>query len=218
MEVTALIFDMDGVIVDSTALHTDAWRLYLEQQGQDAFDIADRMLGKHNDELVRMFFPREALTAESIFEHGRRKEAIYRGMMAPVVESKLVPGVRDFILRHQSSPLAIATNAEPLNVDFILDATAIRSYFRVILDGHQVAKPKPFPDIYLAAAERLGQKPEDCVVFEDSLTGIAAARASGARVVGVSTTLPSFADADLTIQDFLDPKLEPWLQQLTVSR
>ena len=218
MKVTALIFDMDGVIVDSTAIHTEAWRVYLGQQGLDTVNIADRMLGRHNDELVRMFFAGESLTAGSISEHGFRKEALYRKMMAPVIESKLVPGVCDFISRHRDYPLAIATNAEPLNVDFILDASGLRSEFKVIVDGLQGARPKPFPDIYLTAAAKLGYKPEDCVVFEDSLTGIKAARSAGTKVVAVSTTLSSFADADLTIENFLDPKLEPWLQQLTVSR
>lgn len=214
----ALIFDMDGVIVDSTEIHTEAWRVYLNRHGLGTSDIADRMLGKHNDELVRMFFPADTLTPESIYNHGLHKEALYREMMSPIVERKLVPGVREFIVKQQNYPLGIATNAEPLNVDFILDATGLRSYFQVIVDGHQVAKPKPFPDIYLAAAQRLGFNPEHCVVFEDSLTGVVAARTAGARVVGVSTTLSSFTQADLTIRDFLDPDLEPWLQQLTVSR
>jgi beta-phosphoglucomutase len=217
-EVTALIFDMDGVIVDSTPAHTEAWRVYLDGYGLDTNNIADRMLGKHNDELVRAFFPAEKLTTESIYEHGVRKEALYREMMSPVIEDKLVPGVRDFLLRNRHYPLAVATNAEPLNVDFVLTATGLRSCFRVVVDGHQVAKPKPHPDIYLLAADLLGYDPENCVVFEDSLTGVEAARAAGARVVGVSTTLSAFADVDLTIRDFLDPKLEPWLLELTVSR
>jgi beta-phosphoglucomutase len=217
-EVTALIFDMDGVIVDSTPTHTEAWRVYLDRHGLDKGNIADRMLGKHNDELVRAFFPAESLTTESISEHGLRKEALYREMMSPVVTDKLVPGVRDFILRNKDFPLAVATNAEPLNVDFILTATGLRSYFRVVVDGHQVRNPKPHPDIYLLAANMLGVDPENCVVFEDSLTGVRAARAAGTRVVGVSTTLAEFADVDLTVRDFLDPRLEPWLLELTVSR
>jgi beta-phosphoglucomutase-like phosphatase (HAD superfamily) len=64
----------------------------------------------------------------------------------------------------------------------------------------------------------LGENPRDCVVFEDSLTGIRAARASGARVVGVTTTMAEFPDVDLTIQDFSDSKLEPWLHNLHIAR
>jgi beta-phosphoglucomutase len=216
--VTALIFDMDGVIVDSTAIHTQAWRVYLKDQGLTVDDIENRMLGKHNDELVRDFFAAQALTREMVIEHGSRKEAVYRGLMSPILQERLVPGVRDFILRRCDDSLGVASNAEPANVNFVLEATGLRPCFRVVLDGHQVARPKPFPDIYLDMANQLGYAPENCVVFEDSITGVQAARAAGMRVVGVSTTLPRFVGVDLTIRDFLDPKLEPWLQELTVSR
>ena len=74
--------------------------------------------------------------------------------------------------------MAVASNAEPANVDFVLDAAGLRPYFRAVLDGHQVSRPKPYPDIYLRAAEILGSVPAECVIFEDSLTGIRAARAA----------------------------------------
>jgi beta-phosphoglucomutase-like phosphatase (HAD superfamily) len=79
------------------------------------------------------------------------------------------------------------------------------------VDGHQVARPKPHPDIYLRAAELLGVPPEDCVVFEDSLTGIQAARAAGMAVVGVGTTHDELPGVGLEIRDFTSPALEPWL-------
>lgn len=217
MLVTALIFDMDGVIVDSTAIHTQAWRVYLKEHGLVVENIENRMLGKHNDELIRDFFPTQTLTRELILEHGNRKEAVYRSLMSPVLEQKLVPGIREFILRHCDRPLGVATNAEPGNVDFVLDATGLRRCFGAVVDGHQVTRPKPFPDIYVEVAKQLGYTPGDCVVFEDSATGVQAARAAGMRVVGVSTTLLDLADVDMTIRDFLDPRLEPWLQELSVS-
>jgi HAD superfamily hydrolase (TIGR01509 family) len=209
---------MDGVIVDSTAMHIQAWEVYLKQHGLAAEELGSRMLGKHNDELVRELFPRELLNDDLIYEHGLRKEALYREMISPVLGEKLVPGVRDFILRHSTKPLGIATNAEPANVDLILDFVGLRSFFRAIVNGHDVARPKPFPDIYLRAAGMLGYAPPNCVVFEDSMTGVKAAREAGAKVVGISTTLSTFTDVDLTISDFMDPRLEPWLQELTVSR
>jgi beta-phosphoglucomutase len=217
MLVTALIFDMDGVIVDSTPIHTQAWRVYLKEHGLVVDNIESRMLGKHNDELVRDFFPAPTLTRELIVEHGNRKEAVYRGLMSPVLEERLVPGIREFILRHCDQPLGVATNAEPGNVNFVLDATGLRPCFGAIVDGHQVSRPKPFPDIYLRVAKQLGYAPGDCVVFEDSATGVQAARAAGMRVVGVSTTLLDLTDVDMTIRDFLGPRLELWLRELTVS-
>jgi beta-phosphoglucomutase family hydrolase len=216
--VPALIFDMDGVIVNSTPMHTRAWTAYLSDLGLPAGNLSDRMLGKHNDEIVRDLLASDLLTEELVVEHGKRKEALYRDMMAPVLEENLVPGVHQFIARYGETPLAVATNAEAANVAFVLDGAGLRQYFRVIIDGQQVARPKPHPDIYLEAARLLGVAPQDCIIFEDSLTGVEAARAAGARVVGLATTLSELPHVDLTIQDFLDPALEPWLQGTPVSR
>ena len=176
------------------------------------------MLGKHNSDLVRDLFGAEPLTEAAIYEHGARKEALYRDLMGPVLREKLVPGVVDFLSRHADWPMAVATNAEPANVHFVLKNAGLSHFFRAVVDGHQVERPKPDPEVFLKAAASLGYAPADCVVFEDSLTGIQAARRSSARVVGLTTTMTEFSDVDLTIRDFNDSKLEPWLQELPVSR
>jgi beta-phosphoglucomutase len=216
--VPALIFDMDGVIIDSTATHTEAWILYLREHGISADNLSARMLGKHNSDLVRDLFGPEPLTDAAIYEHGSRKEALYRELMGPVLRERLVPGIVDFLSRHADWPMAVATNAEPANVHFVLKNAGLSHYFRAVVDGDQVQRPKPDPEVFLKAAASLGYAPEDCVVFEDSLTGIQAARRSSARVVGLTTTMAEFSDVDLTIRDFYDSKLEPWLQELPVSR
>ena len=81
-----------------------------------------------------------------------------------------------------------------------------------MVDGHQVSRPKPDPEIYLRVAALLGMDPRNCVVFEDSHTGVEAARASGARVVGLRTTHKEFKNIDLTADDFRSPELEKWLE------
>ncbi len=207
-----MVFDMDGVIVDSTAVHTEAWRRYLEDQEVEAEDIGPRMLGKHNADIVRDLFGPAVLTDEAVAEHGRRKEMLYREMMKPELPRLLVPGILEFLDRNRDVAMAVASNAEPENVEFILNRAGIRDRFRVIINGHDVGRPKPDPEIYLTAAARLGVHPADCVVFEDSHTGIAAAKAAGTRVVGVTTTVSEFPDIDLSIRDFYDPDLEKWLR------
>jgi HAD superfamily hydrolase (TIGR01509 family) len=216
--VPALIFDMDGVIVDSTSTHTEAWVIYLREHGISADSLSERMLGRHNGELVRDLFGSRPLTEEAITQHGANKEALYRDMIGPVLREKLVPGIVEFLSRHIDWPMAVATNAEAANVHFVLQSANLAHFFRGIVDGSQAVRPKPHPDVFLKAAELLGENPRDCVVFEDSLTGIRAARASGARVVGVTTTMAEFPDVDLTIQDFSDSKLEPWLHNLHIAR
>lgn len=208
----ALIFDLDGVIIDSMPVHTEAWEIYLKRCGVQADKIVSRMHGKRNDDLVRDLFGDE-LSDEEVAAHGAAKEALYRQLMAPRLCRHLIPGIATFLERHQQTPIGLATNAEPLNAAFVLEGAGLKRYFRAIVDGYQVGRPKPFPDIYLRTAQLLGAAPEDCVIFEDSPTGVEAALAAGARVVGVQTTSTQLPAVDLMIRDFLDPSLESWLLQ-----
>ncbi len=205
------IFDMDGVIIDSTPMHNRAWEVYLERQGRDPSQVQRRMHGLRNDDIVRDFFG-GGLELHHVLEHGAAKERLYREMMAPVLEQHLIPGIRQILDGLSGSPMAVASNAEPANIDFVLEGAGIRDRFLRVVDGHFVERPKPDPEIYLRAAEFIGLKPENCVIFEDSIPGIQAALASGARVVALTTTLPYFEGAHLHAKDFLDPNLAEWLR------
>jgi len=207
----ALILDMDGVIVDSNPFHRRVGEQYNRQFGIETDEaMQQRLWGRRNDEIVRDFFG-EHLTAEEIETHGAAKERLFRETIRPVITEALVPGVREFLDRHRGLPMGLATNAEPANAQFLLEAAQLRVYFRVVVDGHQVARPKPYPDIYLRAAELLGSQPLNCVVFEDSVAGIQAARGAGMSVVGVTTTHDHLLGVDLEIENFNSPELEPWL-------
>jgi beta-phosphoglucomutase len=207
----ALIFDVDGVIVDSMPVHTEAWRVYLRRLGIDSSGIAERMHGRRNDDIVAAYFGAD-LPAEENHAHGAAKEALYREMMRGQLESRLVPGIAGFLARHAGAPMAVASNAEAANVDFILDGAHFRHYFRVILDGLQVERPKPYPDIYLCAADQLGVAPANCIVFEDSPAGVQAARDAGTRVVGVETHR-ALEGVDLRIPHFQAQELDLWLRE-----
>ena len=207
----ALILDMDGVIVDSNPVHREVWAAYNRRFGIETDEaMQQRMYGRRNDDIVRDFFG-EHLTLEDVHAHGAAKERLFRETIGPVLNDALVPGLREFLERHRHQPLGLASNAEPENLEFLLDTARLRPYFWAVVDGHQVARPKPYPDIYLRAAELLGTPPKDCVVFEDSFTGIEAARAAGMAVVGVGTTHDELPGVDLEIRDFTSPALEPWL-------
>ncbi len=207
----ALIFDMDGVIVDSMPAHTEAWQVYLHRLGIECPDLERRMHGRRNDEIVADFIGSD-LPPDRVFQHGAAKEVLYRKLMAAQLESRLVPGIREFLEDFQSVPMGVASNAEPANVDFVLDRANLRPYFQVIVDGMQVENPKPHPDVYLKAADELMVHAGDCIILEDSPAGVEAARRAGARVIGVETHSP-LEGVDLRIRDFLDPSLRPWLSK-----
>jgi beta-phosphoglucomutase len=209
----ALIFDLDGVIVDSNPVHSACWREYLAGCGISVGgDFDSRMYGRRNDEIVRSVFG-EGLDPAEVLRHGAEKEKLYRRRMGPVLNERLVPGLRAFLEKRKELPMAVASNAERANVDFVLDTAGLRRYFRAVVDGGQVKRPKPDPEVFLRAAELLKRSPAACIIFEDSLAGVEAARAAGARVVGLTTTHDRLGPADLNIADFLDPGLEPWLSE-----
>ncbi len=207
----ALLLDMDGVIIDSNPVHRDAWLRYNQSQGIDTTEaMQQRMYGKRNDDIIRDFLG-DHLSDVEVFDHGAAKEKLFRELITPMFPAVLVPGLRAFLERHQDLAIGCATNAEEANVDFVLRAGNLSNLFRVAVNGHQVSRPKPFPDIYLRAAELLGIPPARCLVFEDSFTGVDAARAAGMKVVGIRTTHDAFPDVDLAVDDFNAPELEPFL-------
>jgi HAD superfamily hydrolase (TIGR01509 family) len=206
----AILFDLDGVIVHSTPMHNRAWGLYLRQHGIAPDDIKKRMHGKRNDEIVLDYFGRH-LSPEEVLRHGAAKERLYRHLMAPVLEEWLVPGARDLVKRCRHLPIAVVSNAERPNIEFVLEGAGLRDCFRAVVDGAQTIHPKPAPDIYLRAAALLGTAPANCVVLEDSLAGVRAACSAGMRVIGVTTTLDQLPGTEFTVADLRDPRLSAWL-------
>jgi beta-phosphoglucomutase len=207
----AFLFDMDGVIADSNPYHRLAWEAFNRRYGLETTEAMQQgMYGRRNDQIVRDFFG-AGLADEEVAARGAAKEALYREMIADRVESMLVPGLREFLERYRDTPKAVASNAEPANVDFLLQQTGLRPYFQVVLNGQQVSHPKPDPEIYLRAAELLQTEPAACIVFEDSHSGVAAGRAAGMRVIALSTTFGYLPGTVLTIDNFRSRELHEWL-------
>lgn len=207
-----LIFDMDGVILHSNPVHLQAWGRYLEAKGfpSDALQ-PEKMYGKRNDQILSTLFP--LATREEIAEQSNEKEIIYRELMGPQIEDHLTLGLRDILEANRDRPIGLGTNAERANADFVLDLAGIRPYFQTQVDGWMVENPKPSPDIYLRVAQDLGLAPRNCIIFEDSYSGVSAGLAAGARVVGVTSTHEDFPQLDLHIADFTHLSLADWLSR-----
>jgi beta-phosphoglucomutase family hydrolase len=207
----ALIFDMDGVLIDSNPVHRKVWAAYNRRFGLETTEaMLQRMYGKRNDEIVRDFFG-EDLSSEEVARRGAAKERLYRETIAGRVEQMLVPGLKAFLREHNRARMAVATNAEPENVAQVLDQGGIRPYFKVVVDGHQVRKPKPDPAIYRLAAQKLGVAEANCIVFEDSKSGVQAARDAGMRIVGLLTTEDNLPYVNICANNFLSENLGEWL-------
>lgn len=210
MKDLALIFDMDGVLIDSNPIHRQAWEVFNRRYGLETTEAMHQsMYGKRNDEIVRCFFGE--LPPDEVAYRGAEKEKLYREMITGKIEEFLVPGLREFLEINRGSVMAVASNAEPLNVAFVLEGGKLRPYFRAALDGSLVQNPKPHPEIYLQTAEALGVEPGDCLVFEDSYSGVAAARAAGMRVIGLRTTHGYLPDTEFCIDNFRSGDLKRWL-------
>ena len=208
----ALIFDMDGVIIDSNPLHRQAWAAFNRGYGLETTEAMQRrMYGKRNDQIVRDYFG-EGISPEEVEARGRAKERLYPEMLTGRTEEMLVPGLREFLERYRDLPMGVGSNAEPENIALVLDETGLRGYFRAVVDGHQVRHPKPDPEVYLRVAELLETDPAECIVFEDSHSGAAAAVAAGMRVIGVSTTDDNLSGTAITIDNFRSGDLDLWLQ------
>jgi beta-phosphoglucomutase len=201
----AILFDMDGVIVDSNPYHKTALREFCEKHGYTPTEeeLRAKIYGRTNRDWIRNVFG--ALPDEIIKKYADEKEAIYRRHYEQHI--KPVTGLPGFLelLDKEKISRAIATSAPRINVDFTLSKTALTDFFPVILDESFVQNGKPDPEIYLKSAEALGYRPQDCIVIEDSLSGIEAGKRAGARVIAISTTHSALelSHADLIIDNFV---------------
>lgn len=208
----AVLWDMDGVLVDSGALHRRAWQLYLAQKGRPVADeIFERGFGQPNEQVLPMYF--DTLTPEAIRQMSDEKEACYRDLVRAEGINP-TPGVLDWLARFAAAGLCqgLATSGCRANAEFILDLTGTRRYFATIVAAEDVPRGKPHPDVFLRTATELGVPPARCAVIEDSRHGIAAARAAGMRIVALATThgRDEIEGADLVLQDMQEFTWAAW--------
>jgi beta-phosphoglucomutase len=205
----AFVFDMDGVLVDSNPYHKIALNQFCAKHGYHLTDtdLLNKVYGRTNKEWLTNLFGK--LSEAKLNEYAEEKEALYRALFEKDI--KPVKGLISFLDRLDKYNIAraIGTSAPQSNVDFTLSKTHSEKYFSTILKDADIEHSKPHPEIYLKAAARLGFAPANCMVVEDSLSGVKAGKAAGAKVVGITTThtKEELFETDYVIDDFegIDP-------------
>ncbi len=189
MDNFALIFDMDGVIADTAGLHQKAWIDFVHELGlqMSPETFRNKLFGRANREIFNIVLDRHVSDKE-LDELITKKENLYR----QYAQGKLKPlaGLEDFLKSAQAAniPMAVASSAPQINVEFTLRETNLASYFDHITSAQEVERGKPDPEIFELTAKKLNFASPQCLVFEDSYAGLEAAQKANMKVIGIAST------------------------------
>lgn len=209
-KIQACIFDLDGVIVDTAIYHYQAWKRLASQLGID-FTEADneKLKGVSRTRSLELILELGGVqkTEAEKEELANQKNDWYVTMINKMEPNEILPGAKEFVQACRNAGIKTALGSASKNSMTILNKIGMASLFDTIIDGNKVIKPKPDPEVFLKGAEELGIAPINCVVFEDAIAGIEAAKAGGMKAVGIG--LPEvLTEADLVISG-LDKAPQP---------
>ena len=222
---SAFIFDMDGVLTDNMRFHADSWVELFKDFGLEGLDTERYLVetaGMKGLDVLRYFLDPNISEADAE-RFTELKDFLYRVKSRELI--KPMPGLWEFLdaADHKAVRLGIGTGAGPRNIDYVLDLLNLTGKFRAIVNPYQVEHGKPHPDIFLRAAELLEVDPAACIVFEDALPGVEAARRAGMRCVAVTTTnsADAFSGFDNIVQiidDFTEISVDVLCKTLSTNQ
>ena len=182
---SGVIFDMDGVIVDSHPVHKKAWRRFLERQGRtlDDADLDFIMDGRKREEILRHFLGE--LSDDEVQDLGHQKDAFF---LQESNTMAMIEGVPEFLqqLTQANIRLAVGSAGSHGRVNHILQSFGLRKFFQAIVTGDRVTAGKPDPAVFQLASSEMGVAPSETLVFEDSVSGVNAAKAAGMKCIGIA--------------------------------
>lgn len=212
--ISTCIFDLDGVIVDTAKYHYLAWKRL-------AHELGFKFLEEHNERLKGVS---RMTSLDIMLEVGgltfsqsekevmaARKNEWYLEYIYKMTPEEILPGVVDFLVMLRSKGIKISLGSASKNAMLILERVQLQHYFDAVIDGNKALKAKPDPQVFLLAAEELGQNPTSCVVFEDAAAGIEAAKAAGMKCIGIGSpnvlgkadkVVPGFVNATIDLIKF----------------
>jgi beta-phosphoglucomutase len=209
-DIKACIFDLDGVIVDTAVYHYKAWKRLANELG---FDFTE-----HDNEKLKGVSRTRSLelilgwggvnkTEAEKEELATRKNNWYVEMIGQMKPDEILPGAKEFLITCRNAGLKTALGSASKNSMMILEKIDIVDLFDAIMDGNKVSKPKPDPEVFLKGAEEVGVSPAHCVVFEDAIAGIEAAKNGGMKAVGIGSP-DVLTAADLVVSGLNEMSLE----------
>jgi len=205
MMLRAVLWDLDGTLVDSGEQHYQAWKATAEKLGQamDRQRFAESF-GKRNDTIIADLLG-EGLDAAEVERIGDEKEELYRRLVREQ-GLELLPGAWDWLHRLKDAgwSQAVATSGPRANPEAVLPAVGLGTFFDAVLGGEDVTAGKPNPEIFLAAAQRVGARPDRAVVVEDAPAGLLAGRRARMRTIGVQSAHFGPLEADVVVQSLAD--------------
>lgn len=184
----AYIFDMDGTLIDNMHFQYEAWRQFFSfHKGEMTFEEVKRRTAVGIPRKIVAKFFDNSLKDEEIPVYLDQKEEFFQDLYRRHI--KPIKGLPEFLEKTalNNIPIALATGSDYRNINFTFDELNIRKYFKVVVSADNVRRGKPDPESFVQAAARLGVKPENCLVFEDSLGGIEAAQRAGMQIVALTT-------------------------------
>ncbi|MCX8024177.1 MAG: beta-phosphoglucomutase [Thermanaerothrix sp.] len=212
--IRAFIFDLDGVLTDTSEFHYLAWKRLADEEGIPfTREDNEALRGVSRHESLRLLLKGRTLPPEQFEEWAERKNRYYLELINQITSRNLLPGAVEFLQALQKAGLKRAIASSSKNARLVVERLNLLPWVDALVDGTMVERSKPAPDLFLKAAELLGEPPDTCAVVEDAEAGVEAARAAGMRVIGIGP-YERVGKADLVLPGLNDLRLEEILKRL----
>jgi beta-phosphoglucomutase len=209
-DIKACIFDLDGVIVDTAVYHYKAWKRLANELGFDfTEEDNEKLKGVSRVRSLDLILQWGGVTKTEAEkeELAARKNDWYVEMINHMTPAEILPGAKEFLEKCRAAGIKTALGSASKNSMTILDKINMTGFFDAVIDGNKVTKPKPDPEVFLKGAEALNVAPADCVVFEDAIAGVEAAKNGGMKVVGIGSPTV-LTQANLVVSGLNEMSLE----------
>lgn len=219
MKIKACIFDLDGVIVDTAKYHYIAWKKLANDLGFD-FTEKDNERLKGVSRMTSLDILLEIGQKE--FDYHRKlkladlKNKHYREYITQMTPEEISPGVQIFLTSLKNKGLKTAIGSASKNTPTILERIGLANFFDAIVDGNKISQAKPNPEVFLKGAEELGVKAKECIVFEDAVAGVQAAKNGGMFCVGIGNP-QTLNEADIVVPGFEDVTIDFLMQKMSIA-